>query len=87
VTETGFHPSRIATRPTRFLGRLLTAGVWFRSALADCLDQGFKPAPVLFDAPLFGGLPFLPEAGRSGNVRVGSTAPVWVRPFNVGFQV
>jgi hypothetical protein len=32
--------------------------VWFRSALADCLDQGFKPAPVLFDTPLFGGLPF-----------------------------
>jgi hypothetical protein len=61
--------------------------VWFRSALADWLDHGFKPAPVLFDAPLFGGLPFLPEAGRSGNVRVGSTAPVWVRPFNVGFQV
>ena len=58
VTETGFHPSRIATRPTRFLGRLLTAGVWFRSALADWLDHGFKPAPVLFDAPLFGGLPF-----------------------------
>jgi hypothetical protein len=38
--------------------RLLAAGVWFRSALADRLDQGFKPAPVLFDAPLFGGLPF-----------------------------
>jgi len=32
--------------------------VWFRSALADCLDQGFKPAPMLFDAPVFGGLPF-----------------------------
>ena len=48
----------IATRPTRFLERLLIAGVWFRSALADCLDQGFKSAPMLFDAPRFGGLPF-----------------------------
>jgi hypothetical protein len=29
-------------------------------ALVDCLDQGFKPTPVLFDAPLFGALPFGP---------------------------